>query len=366
MPKRKPLILLIVNILIIIPFLIVCLVPFMIHSASSWFVSMVGMGFPYLLGIMVILLVVWIFKLNRSLAKLMIIINIVVLLLGYQQIRAVMGFHFFSNKDYIERPVGIRVMSWNVSGWDIHNWDKKNHHTYQPVMFDLIEQSNPDVLLLQEFFNCIDPDIVVSYVGLLSQRGYPYYFFSPQSITVSGKFQSGLAIFSKYPLSDTAFFFPESAGHSEGFQHADITINNKKIRFFNTHLESAGMDSDDIQAVGKIKGSRTIFNKLKFSHNIRMKQAEMLKQNMNKSPYPVVLGGDVGDLPNTTIYFYLRKNMQDAFTKKGSGIGRTFAYVAPNLRIDYLFFSPEFEVKQFNVIKKEYSVHYPVISDISE
>lgn len=366
MQHRKPVLLIALNAFVVLVFLVICLTPFIAGSDLSWLVSMAGMGFPIFAAVLLLFLIIWIFRLRHAISKLMIIVNVVVLLIGIQQIRAAFGFNFFSKGDVYDYHDGVRVMAWNVSGWDIHNWDKKNQQTYQPLMFDLIEQTSSDVLLLQEFFNCIDPDIVPSYVNMLAERGYPHYFFSPHSFTVSGKFQSGLAIFSRQPLSDTVFVFPESGGHSEGFQRADIELNGKMYRFFNTHLESPGMDSDDIDAVGKARGKRTLFYKLKNSHEIRMNQARELKAEMNRSPHPVVLGGDFGELPNSTTYFFLRKGMRDAFTKKGSGLGRTFGYISPTLRIDYLFADRSLKIAGFYKINKDYSAHYPIIADLSE
>ncbi len=353
------------NCILILIFLAICLVPFF-SSGISWLLSTFGLIFPFLLGLIFIMLILWVFRAKRKIAIVMIVLNLIVLALGYTQIRASVGLHFFAEKDVNGRLGDIRVMSWNVSSWDINNWDIKNHQTYQPMMFDLIQQLNPDVLLLQEFFNCSEPKIVVSYLKLLSERGYPYYYFSPQSVTINGAFQSGLAIFSRYPISDTAFFYPESAGHSEGFQYADITIRDKKYRFFNAHLESAGLNRDDVQAIGKVKGSRTIFYKLKNSHQVRERQSHVLKQKMNVSPHPVIFGGDVDDVPNTSVYFFLRNGLQDAFIEKGSGLGRTFRLIAPNLRIDYLFFSKQFTINQFFTLKNDYSVHYPIVADFSE
>ena len=45
--------------------------------------------------------------------------------------------------------------------------------------------------------------------------------------------------------------------------------------------------------------------------------------------------------------------MQDAFLKKGFGIGRTFSALSPTLRIDYIFTDKHFKIKQFNRIIKE-------------
>ena len=354
-----------INAIVLLLFLAICLVPFF-TSGLGWILSTMGLAFPYLLLLVILFLIFWLLYLKRRIARIMLLVNIGVLILGTAQIRAVIGFHFFADDNPLERSGDIRVMTWNVSSWDIRNWDAKNHQTDQPLMFDLIEQANPDVMLFQEFFNCTAPSIVVSYIDLLSKRGYPYYYFSPSSITVSGFFQSGLAIFSRYPLTDTVFVDLKGAGHSEGYQYADVTIEGKKYRIFNTHLESAGLNSDDLNAVGKVKGSGTIINKLRNSHQVRQAQAKDLKQKMNESPHPIIFGGDVDDVPNSSVYFYLRKGLQDAFIKKGSGLGRTFQFVAPTLRIDYLFFSENFTVNKFFIIEKNYSAHYPIVADISE
>lgn len=353
------------NVIAILPFLAICLVPF-VSSGFGWILSTMGLAFPYLLLLIFLFMILWLRYVKRRIAWMMLLVNLVVLILGTTQIRVAIGFHFFADSKPLERSGDIRVMSWNVSSWDIRNWDAKNHHTDQPLMFDLIEQVSPDVMLFQEFFNCTAPSIVVSYIDLLSKRGYPYYYFSPSSITVSGYFQSGLAIYSKYPLTDTTFIDLKGAGHSEGFQYADVTIEGKKYRLFNTHLESAGLNADDINAVGKVSGSGTIINKLRNSHKVRQQQAVQLKQALNESPHPVIFGGDVDDVPNSSVYFYLRKGLQDAFIKKGSGLGRTFRFVAPNLRIDYLFFSEHLTVNKFFEIQKDFSAHYPIVADISE
>ena len=44
--------------------------------------------------------------------------------------------------------------------------------------------------------------------------------------------------------------------------------------------------------------------------------------------------------------------MQDAFFKKGFGVGRTFAAISPTLRIDYIFADENFRIDQFNRIVK--------------
>jgi endonuclease/exonuclease/phosphatase family metal-dependent hydrolase len=68
-------------------------------------------------------------------------------------------------------------------------------------------------------------------------------------------------------------------------------------------------------------------------------------------------------VPNSYTYFKSKGDLQDAFLKKGHSIGRTFRYLSPTLRIDYILADKQLEVAQFNRVIAPYSDHYPVIAD---
>ncbi|MBL7731929.1 MAG: endonuclease/exonuclease/phosphatase, partial [Chitinophagaceae bacterium] len=70
------------------------------------------------------------------------------------------------------------------------------------------------------------------------------------------------------------------------------------------------------------------------------------------------------DVPNSYTYFTIKGNLQDAFLKKGFGIGRTFSAISPTLRIDYILADRSFRVKQFNRIIKKLSDHYMLVTDL--
>jgi len=93
-------------------------------------------------------------------------------------------------------------------------------------------------------------------------------------------------------------------------------------------------------------------------------QADIIDQVRNNSPYPVVITGDLNDVPNSYTYFKVRGSLKDAFLEKGYGIGRTFRSLSPTLRIDYIFTDPRFSVAQFKREKKNYSDHYMIVADI--
>jgi endonuclease/exonuclease/phosphatase family metal-dependent hydrolase len=90
----------------------------------------------------------------------------------------------------------------------------------------------------------------------------------------------------------------------------------------------------------------------------------MAKEMMNLSPHPYLLCADLNDVPNSYTYFTVRGTKQDAFLKKGFGIGRTFSGLAPTLRIDYIFPDNNFRILQFNRITKRLSDHYMLVADL--
>ena len=97
---------------------------------------------------------------------------------------------------------------------------------------------------------------------------------------------------------------------------------------------------------------------------LRSIQAEVVKTLLKDSPYPVLFAGDLNDVPNSYTYFTVKNNMQDAFLKKGVGMGRTFSGLAPTLRIDYIFADKDFKIIQFNRLIKNLSDHYMLVADV--
>ena len=114
-----------------------------------------------------------------------------------------------------------------------------------------------------------------------------------------------------------------------------------------------------------VEDSKNIFSKLKRGVVRRSIQADVVKEFISKSPYPFILTGDFNDVPNSYTYFTIRgTELQDAFLETGLGVGRTYSYIAPTLRIDYIFTTKDFSITQFNRIIKNYSDHYMLVTDL--
>ncbi|MBS1935054.1 MAG: endonuclease/exonuclease/phosphatase family protein, partial [Bacteroidetes bacterium] len=153
---------------------------------------------------------------------------------------------------------------------------------------------------------------------------------------------------------------------------ADINVNGDTIRVFTTHLQSVLFRSKDFRDLETIKNvddsvlqaSKSIVKKLRHAYSLRSGQADLVRGQLDKSPYPSIICGDFNDVPNSYTYFHIRGNKQDAFIKKGLGIGRTYVNLSPTLRIDYILADPEFSVLQCKRFNLPYSDHHPVVADL--
>ena len=177
---------------------------------------------------------------------------------------------------------------------------------------------------------------------------------------------------SKLPLinKETVKFHPYD--YNSIFQYTDVANETDTIRVFNIHLQSLKFSADNLKYIddpemsdeNDLKRSRSVIGKLKVGFLKRKVQAERIRAEMDKSPYPVIVCGDFNDLPNSYAYNTIGNGLKNAFAEKGSGIGRTFSGISPALRIDNIFVADKYDVQQYTRINKKMSDHFPVITDI--
>lgn len=353
------------NSIVAVVFLLACLAPYL-NPKKWWPVSLIGLGFAFIIVTLIAFIFFWlIFKPRWTL------ISIVSLLIGYKSISVFFAFHTTDKFDYNKHKDALRVVNWNVARFV--EWKRNNNKGSQTrlKMMDLIKEQNADVLCLQEFFTSTDPVYYNNLTHFLKELGYPYYYFSSDE---DGYLQwVGQAIFSRYPIVDSGLVrFPPPA-LPEALLHADIVFNGDTIRFYTTHLQSVQFQKKDFETIESIKNteeeavkkSRGIFSKLKRGVINRSGQAEIVKKTISQSPHPYLLTGDFNDVPNSYTYFTIKgKELQDAFLLTGLGVGKTFSYIAPTLRIDYILTTKDFSIRQFNRIIKNYSDHYMLVADV--
>jgi len=114
----------------------------------------------------------------------------------------------------------------------------------------------------------------------------------------------------------------------------------------------------------KIEKSRSktkrIFYKFKTAFQKRALQVNIVSEHIKDSPYPVIVCGDFNDTPVSYTYHQISKNLNDAFSETGSGIGRTYANILPAFRIDYILYDDFFDSHNYIIHTIEISDHYPI------
>ena len=358
--KRWRLFFLVVYIGIVFVYLLTCLIPFL-DPGTFWFIGLLGLAFPFLLSALLIVLIIAVLVRSRWS-----FLALAALLLSWQQVTALFGFHARKEFQLEKKPTSLRVLTWNVSSWteSTNMTDKVEAVGLRNLMMDAVQMQNADVLCFQEFFESYAAELFPANIPVLQKMGFNYYYFTPVLTMMNGGLKGGLCVFSKYPMVDTSFHKTDK-GNSEGYSMIDINVNGQIIRLFNTHLESPRLTRGEYSPLDEVEQSRTVGGKIKRAYALRGQQARELRAAMDTSKYPVILCGDFNDVPNSYAYFKLKGNLQDAFLKKSFALGRTFQFISPTLRIDYMLVDNRFTIDQFAKLNYRYSDHYPQVMDVS-
>jgi endonuclease/exonuclease/phosphatase family metal-dependent hydrolase len=353
-----------INVTVVFFFLLACLAPYL-NPQKWWFISVLGLAFPFLLLTVLFFLIGWLIIKPR-----LAIFSAVALLLGFKSISVFFAFHRPGEFNYKKNPNSIRIVTWNVARFvEMKRNNNKGSQTRLKMM-ELIRQQDADILCFQEFFHSFDSTYYPNIDYIRDSLRYPYWYYSHEAD--GDKHFTGTIIFSRYPIIDSGMIRYPRPTLPDALMHADIKLDDDTIRVYTTHLQSLQFGKDDYERINKIKeaedgmvsNSKTIFSKLKWGIVNRSTQADIIEQVLRDSPYPILFCGDLNDIPNSYTYFTVKADMQDAFLKKGFGIGRTFSALSPTLRIDYIFADKQFTIRQFNRIVKPYSDHYMLVSDI--
>ena len=153
----------------------------------------------------------------------------------------------------------------------------------------------------------------------------------------------------------------------------DLLINSDTIRVYNCHLQSYRLREAEINTIDSIDFNnhpktkeKLMVLSLKFKEALikRAEQAATLRENINKSPYPVIVCGDFNDTPISFTYRTVKGDLKDSFTQSGKGTANTYNGKLPSFRIDYILYSPIFTSYNFKVSSINHSDHFPISCDL--
>lgn len=275
---------------------------------------------------------------------------LIALLIGYKFFLATLQFH--PNN---ENSVGLKVLTYNAH---MFYYKPKSETTPDSNVLSWLQDQPADVKVIQEFYqdNTTPSRDALKILGKNSNYKVSYHITDGNKT----KRSNGLAIFSKYPIINDGKVF--DAQGTNGAIFADILVNKDTIRIYNAHLESMRIDSDALENLEGVKEHyRQTLGKLQRGSLARSKQLRVLLEHMNNSPHPLILMGDLNEIPYSYTYFKLSENYINAFESAGRGFGFTYNRILFFLRIDHIFSSEKLKAIQFKTHREvDYSDHYPV------
>ena len=353
-----------------ISFIIVFISAFMLLGATAtayinpvklYVFTLAGFAFP-VLWLLNLLLFLWFLLRKRWLA--LIPLFVALLTLGHWNNTFQMRGRALDEKKISGKP--LKVMSYNTRMFDYYR--HSGSEETPELIYDFVIRHDPDVVCFQEFYsNMMRPQFNPSY--LMSR--FKQYKFKHIEYTYKSHSGSGLATFSKYPISNKGDIRFEQSGNMSIY--TDINVQGKTIRIFNNHLESIGirdadlaaLDNPDIRLNDEQKlGVKRVLGKLNRAFAMRASQSETIARHIENSPYPVIVCGDFNDTSVSYVYNTVRGNLKDAFRESGAGFGGTYNGKLPSFRIDYILHSPEFDSYDFKRFQVKYSDHYPIMTTI--
>lgn len=349
--------------MVVLLFLLACLAP-IVSPEKFWPIGFFTLIFPFLLAALLVFLVIWaLFHPKYAL------IPLIAILVGWKSVTAFVALNW-PGKRMAEKPANsINVMSYNVGLFGLYR--EKNSAPTRDSIIAFVKRQQPDIACFQDFYTSEKPGDFNNREDLSREMKMPYRYFS-SDFNRNGTQHWGSIIFSRYRIIQSDKIKLSKGPLSESLIYADIEKDGDTVRIINMHLESYRFNEQDYNSIEKIKkqedkgyvAAKRIVVKMREAFIRRAKQADIVADFVKQSPHPIILCGDFNDTPASYTYFKVKGSLQDAFLKRGSGIGRTFASLSPTLRIDYIFASKEFAIHHFQKINSDLSDHYPVMANV--
>lgn len=259
----------------------------------------------------------------------------------------------------------LRILTYNIHQLGI--WIKTPPGEKSLISGEGIEwlkDLNPDIMCFQEAHQseAKGGDLV----GAMKKIGYSQFVMADESVKKKRRVKKGLAIFSKYKLSNREM---KVFGGQNGMLKCDVIAGTDTLTVINVHLQSMTLNLRELVEQREMDGlkseSRKTVSRLKSGFEKRDDQIRLLEEWIKQSRYPVVVCGDFNETPYSYAYGRISKLLANSFESGGRGFGFTFRNLPYFIRIDNQFYDPDkIELERFETQRDVFfSDHRPVISD---
>lgn len=239
-------------------------------------------------------------------------------------------YNLFSSPE--RNSQSLIVVSWNTDNYRL----KKSGFVESS---EYIRKLHPDIICLQERPN----SNLLNWSSFHSQ--FPEYKYSVKNSREDEVLN--LAIFSKYPINGyREYYYPHSYNKT---MRVDVKIGSKTIRLFNAHLQTTGIEHGNTDTHNNLI-SRVCINAVE-----RNRQVDQLIDAIDRSPYPVVLCGDLNDVYTGYPYRRLVTRLNDidsSFFPHSS-----YQMFGLCIKIDYILVSKQLKSGNYQLIGNQWSDH---------
>ena len=246
--------------------------------------------------------------------------------------------------------IAITVLTWNTGRMDYTHKPPKNE-----VLAYLVSQ-DADIVCLQEVDVYKDTRwLTLPDVKQVLHQKYPYSYID---FSVYNKHhQFGTMVWSKYPLIHKQSIHYETKGNLSN--RCDVVVGKDTFRLINNHLESYSFRSSDLEDLDKME------EKWKRAVPLRNKQAQIIRQEIDESPYPVIVVGDFNSIPISFTYLHISSGLHDAWRETHPWQwGATCEKRGIGLRIDYILSSDPLIPTRCSIPDATGSDHKPVVATL--
>lgn len=264
----------------------------------------------------------------------------------------------FSLGYYFDKPTGegeeINLFTFNASGFNSNRDDifMPDDSIFRTDFISYLRSlpEKPDILCFQEFHHD-DGERLRLTDEIVKITQTPYYYSKPVWQSEQDGF-FGIITFSCYPIVNKGILYlGESSTLNRGI-FTDLAIGKDTVRVINIHLHSMSIRLGDTAAPTFVDKAKMVYNKMKEGEERRKDQLLQVLENIEKSPYPVILAGDFNSFPYGYAYQSIKTRLENTFEKSGLGFGYTINIFPYMVRLDNVFISSPLKAISTNVVRK--------------
>lgn len=263
-------------------------------------------------------------------------------------------------------PQAIRVLSYNTELLGFYQFDR--NESLRARNLQMLDSVRADIFCFQEFYKSGAPNGFKT-LSLIQERMGPYETHEKYTHEFVHDQHFGVVTLSRFPIVHRGYV-PFEGEINNFCIFTDIVLPGQDtLRVYNAHLASLHFRAEDYRLLRGEFSSwvrlqtqwKSVMDKTRSADLRRSEQVSAILSEIETSPYPVLLAGDLNTPPFSHAYLRLSSVLQDAFTEQGSGIAASFKTRLPYLRIDHVLASEEIDILRHTTVQGGASDHRPVL-----